>query len=124
MDGIMGYIDRHINSEEFPFYGRFFVRDGGNASSDGDMFGEVQESENVILETKCDVAEANRMFANGAATAIYDVYFPLGDDMRMPIDRGMNFDCDCMGLHISGMVIGAGVSQMGKAHATVRCTDI
>ena len=124
MDGIMGYIDRHINSEEFPSYGRLFVRNGCNASSCGGRFGAAHESENVILETKCDVAEANRMFANGAATAIYDVYFPLEDDIRMSIDRGMNFDCDCMGLHISGMVIGAGVSQMGKAHATVRCTDI
>lgn len=124
MDGMMAYIDRHINSEEFPFTGRFFVRDGGMPPSDGDMFGESQETENVILETRCDVAEAQRMFANGATTAIYDVYFPLGEDGNMSIDRGMNFDCDCMGLHISGLVIGAGVCQMGKAHATVRCTDI
>ena len=121
----MAYIDRKALKEEYPYFGTFYIKGEEHIGDDGDLFDDaIVVEDTVVLETKCDITETSRAFASGAITASYDVYFPLGDDEEIVIDRGQMFKANIRGLNILGMVISVGHSQLGGVHAYIKSTEV
>lgn len=119
------YIDRSINSNPFPYKGKFYVKAKDPVPEDGNLFGDTEETEDiVVLDTECDITETNRAFASGALTASYDVYFPIFKDTTIEIERGMMFEGEMQGLSVVGLVISVGHSQLGGVHAYIKSSEI
>lgn len=118
------YIDRHRNKKEYPYQGTFYTNGEPQDSEDGDLFGETVTEEKIILETECDVAEAQGAFASGAITASYDVYYPLEDGKTINIDRGYMFRANVNGLNIVGMVVSVGHSELGGVHVYIKSSEV
>lgn len=141
------YIERDI-LREYPFDGVFYeeideVPDDGDLLADdfpedGDLFGEageysdtgsteenpIQSKENIILRTKCDIQETNKMFNSGAITANFNVYFPFDKQSGIELRRGMLFRSEVYGMPIGGTVIGVFPSQMGGCVAYIKDVDV
>lgn len=118
------YIDRHRNAKEYPYQGTFYIKGEPQIPDDGDLFGETTTEEEIVLETPCDITETQRAFSSGAITASYDVYFPIGDEETINIDRGYMFRADVKGLNIVGMVVSVGHSMMGGVHAYIKSSEV
>lgn len=100
-------IDRHI-MQEYPFKGAFYIY-GVDESKPAI---EQVDEEILILETKCDIQEAQKSDSE-ILIASYNVYFPFDKKEGIKIDRGMYFKGDMYGLHIDGEVIGVFPTQLG-----------
>ena len=118
------YIDRHINKEEYPYQGEFYIKGEPQQPEDGNLFGETFMEENVVLRKKCDVNERQGVFSSGAVTASYDVFYPLEEGETINIDRGYMFRANVNGLNIVGMVVSVGHSELGGVHAYIKSSEV
>lgn len=119
------YIDRNALIE-FAYDGVFYQK-VDNPSDDGDLIdGDQGDTEEVILETKCDIQETNKLFSSGALTLGYTVYFPLDleEGMAKGLKPGVYFRSKMYGMEVGGMVIGVYPSQMGGCVAYIKGSDI
>lgn len=110
----MAYIDRN-KLVEYNFDGTFYVLD--EPLSD-DLLSGGEPNERIVLTTKCDVQDANKVFSGGVSAANYNVYFPFNN--TVDIEIGMLFRCSVYNFNCSGTVIGVFPSELGGCVAYVK----
>ena len=122
------YTDRNA-LKEYAYKGTFYKNET-NTPSYGNLLGEDSEFEDVILVTKCDIQETNKLFNSGVITMGYTIYFPTPTDdegnEKIPehLKPGIRFRGDMYGMAVEGMVIGVYPTQMHGCVAYIKGTDI
>ncbi len=122
------YTDRNA-LQEYAYEGTFYKNET-NTPIDGNLLGEDSEFEDVILVTKCDIQETNKLFNSGVITMGYTIYFPTPTDEegseKIPeqLKPGIRFRGDMYGMAVEGMVIGIYPTQMHGCVAYIKGTDI
>ncbi len=122
------YTDRNA-LREYAYQGTFYEK-ASQPSGDGDLLGDDEEQETVILETECDIQETNKLFNSGVVTMGYTIYFPTPtdeDDAEYIPNRlkpGIRFRAEMYGMAVDGMVIGVYPTQMHGCVAYIKGTDI
>lgn len=119
------YTDRNALIE-FAYKGVFYKK-VDSLSPDGDLIdGDTDGTEEVLLETDCDIQETNKLFSSGTITLGYTVYFPLdiNEGLAKDLKAGAYFRSDMYGMGVGGMVIGLYPSQMGGCVAYIKGSDI
>lgn len=125
--------DRHT----FPCFkwdGEFYRKED-NPSDDGDLIdGDQEQTEVVILKTKCDPQTANKLFNSGTVSIGFDVYCPLprkrnicGDwEEYIPSDLkpGCYFRSNMYGMDVNAMVTNISPSYKHGFIATIKGSDI
>lgn len=83
-------------------------------------------TEVIVLETKCDIQESNKLFNNGAIMSNFTIYFPFEKGVdALEIRRGHMFRCESVeGLPVNGTVIGVFPTQMGGCVAYIKQVDV
>lgn len=109
------YIDRNEISE-YSFIGRFFKYEV-DESLPAD---EQEEKEVLVLETPCDIQEAQKSDSGGILTNMFNVYFPFDKNIGINMKRGMTFKSSLYGLKIDGEVISIVPNQMGGCSVYVQ----
>jgi len=123
------YTDRNA-IKEYAYQGVFYKKES-NLPEDGDLLSEGDEIETVILETKCDIQETNKLFNSGVVTMGYTIYFPIpfnrdSEEEYIPngLEPGIRFRSNMCGMDVDGMVIGVYPTQMHGCVAYIKGTDI
>lgn len=95
--------------EEFPHKGVFYVMEEV-APQDGDLLSEEAgvATEKVILETDCDIQQANKMFGSGVIQNQWTVFFTFDKREGLPegLRLGSRFRAEIHGMSVEGTVIG------------------
>lgn len=93
------FIDRG-QIQQFPFDGSFY-----NYVIDESLpLDEQQEEEVLVLATKCDVQESNKILSPNITVA-YNVFFPFDKTTGLDVKKGMRFRCNVYGLQVNGIVV-------------------
>lgn len=109
------YIDRN-EIQEYPFIGSFF-----RFEIDESLPADEQESKEVlVLETPCDIQEAQKTDSGGILANSFDVYFPFDKTVGINVKRGMLFKSSVYGLEIDGEVISVVPTQLGGCKVYVQ----
>lgn len=122
------YTDRNA-LKEYNFDGTFYLVDSVTPE-DGNLLADDGEREVVILKTKCDIQETNKLINSGVITMGYTIFFPNPTDdsgeERIPsrLKPGVRFKSDMYGMQVDGMVIGIYPTQMHGCVAYIKGTDI
>lgn len=126
------YTDRK-EMQEYAYNGVFYKTDV-TIPDDGDLLGDDEAKEVIILETKCDIQETNKLFNSGVITMGYTIYFPMptkldenGNEVETIPDGlkpGIRFRGSLYDLAVEGMVIGVYPTQMHGCVAYIKGTDI
>lgn len=126
------YTDRK-EMQEYAYNGVFYKTDV-TLPDDGDLLGDDEAKEVIILETQCDIQETNKLFNSGVITMGYTIYFPMptkldenGDEVEAIPDGlkpGIRFRGSLYDLAVEGMVIGVYPTQMHGCVAYIKGTDI
>lgn len=109
------YIDRN-EIQEYPFIGSFFKQ----VIDDSLPADEREAIEALVLETPCDIQEAQKTDSGGVLTNSFDIYFPFDKKVGINIKRGMTFKSSIYGLEIDGEVISVIPTQMGGCKAYIQ----
>lgn len=116
----MAYFDRN-ELHEYPFDGVFYTTEIDTSKP----LDEQTETEEVILECKCDVQEASHARVNGFIKAVYSVYVPFCKKCEtIDVNRGTLFRCWVYGVLVKGKVEGVFPSQMGGYVCYVQADEI
>lgn len=108
------------NIQEYPFTGVFYT-----IGIDYDKpLDEQVEEEITILDTVCDIQEANAGERSGFINATYSVYFPFDELETFNVEKGMSFRGSIYGLNISGSVVGLFPTQLGGCTAYIKAIDV
>lgn len=113
------FIDRSL-LEDYPFDGAFY-KYGVDESLPLD---QQEETEILVLETKCDIQESQKSEASGNITASFNVYFPFDKEKGVAVQRGMKFRGAIYGLEVNGTVIGVFPTQMGGCVCYISDKDV
>lgn len=122
------YTDRDA-LQEYAYPGTFYKKET-IIPDDGNLLDNENEYESVILTTKCDIQETNKVFSSGVITMGYAIYFPTPTDNegkeRIPagLKPGIRFRGEMYGMAVDGMVIGVYPTQMHGCVAYIKGTDI
>lgn len=125
------YTDRNA-LKEYAYNGVFYKKES-KLQEDGDLLDEGDEVETIILETRCDIQETNKLFNSGVVTMGYTIYFPMptqddsaGGEEYIPegLEPGIRFRSKMYGMDVDGMVIGVYPTQMHGCVAYIKGTDI
>lgn len=106
--------------EEYLDHGTFY--DYG--VDDSKPLEEQVEEEIVVLETECDIQEANRSDASGIIKAYFNVFFPVEKGGKVNVKRGMKFKGDMSGLEVNGEVVSVAPSKLCGCVCTVKDLDV
>lgn len=112
-------IDRNL-LKEYPFDGAFYTYGVDKTKP----LEEQIEEEILVMETKCDIQEAQKSDAYGVITSSYNVYFPFYKDGIVEIHKGMTFKGSVYGLQISGIVDGLIPSQLGGCACHLKDVEV
>lgn len=112
-------IDRNL-LEEYPFSGAFYKY----AIDESKPLDEQVEEEILVLETACDIQEAQKSDAYGNITASFNVYFPIDKEQGVSIIRGMTFKGSIYGLAVNGKVLSVAPSQLGGCMCSIKDLDV
>lgn len=113
------YIDRNL-LEEYPFEGVFYEYDVDPSKP----LDEQVEVEKLVLQTKCDIQEAQKSDASGVITSKFNVYFPFDKGIGINIKRGMMFKGTAYGLEVNGIVVGINPTQLGGCCCYISDKDV
>lgn len=122
------YTDRNA-LVEYAYDGTFYKQEN-TPSDDGNLLEGGDAVETVILETKCDIQETNKLFNSGVVTMGYTIYFPnptdKDDNEAIPdgLKPGIRFRATMYNMAVDGMVIGVYPTQMHGCVAYIKGTDI
>lgn len=112
-------IDRNL-LEIYPFKGEFFVMEIDKSLP----LTQRVETKKVILETECDIQEAQKSDTSGNISASFNVFFPFDKKKGIEIKRGMNFQGDLYGMRVNGKVIGVFPTKLGGCLCYVKDNDV
>lgn len=105
--------------EEYPFDGVFY----DSFIDESKPLDEREEEEVIILETKCDIQEANAKVAGGLINATFNVYFPFDKSVGVPVRKGHSFRGNFYGVSVNGRVIGVFPTQIGGCECYITDYD-
>ena len=114
------FIDRN-EIEEYPYDGTFYTMQKSDADN-GDPLAETTE-EVVLLNTKCDIQEANKNMSGDAIISYYNVYFPFDKETGINISRGVKFRGSAYGMNVDGTVVAPIPSQLGGCSVYIKVVD-
>lgn len=127
---------------EYPFNGTFFTvetekpEDGnllGGIEGDSDLLVEVDlldeeetdpSGEIILLETVCDIQQAQKLMNSGTIMADYKVFFPCEMGVELPIRFNTNFRCLDYAIPINGRVVGLEYSQLGGCVVDIKMSEV
>lgn len=122
------YTDRNA-LKEYAFEGEFYRRED-NIPEDGDLLGETDRPDTIILRTACDIQKTDKQFSSGVISMGYTVYFPMPttDDGLESIPDGLKpgirFRATMFDMAVDGMVIGVYPTQMHGCQVYIKGSDI
>lgn len=122
------YTDRNALTE-YAYMGTFY-KDESVLPEDGNLLDGGDITETIILETKCDIQETNKLFNSGVITMGYTIYFPTPKDANgkenIPegLKPGIRFRATMYNMAVDGTVIGVYPTQMHGCVAYIKGTDI
>lgn len=122
------YTDRNA-LKEYAFKGEFYRRED-NIPEDGDLLGETDRPDTVILRTVCDIQKTDKQFSSGVISMGYTVYFPMPTDNdgveSIPdgLKPGIRFRATMFDMAVDGMVIGVYPTQMHGCQVYIKGSDI
>lgn len=95
--------------QEYPFKGAFY-----RLEKDMSKPPSQQKLEEVlVLETECDIQEAQKSDSSGVFTSTYNVYFPFDKEKGVDIRKGMLFKGSFYGVEVEGEIFGIFPTQLG-----------
>lgn len=94
---------------EYPFKGSFY-KIGIDYTKPPSQ--QVEE-EILVLETDCDIQEAQKSDTSGNVVSTFNVYFPFDKNGEVGIQKGMIFRGSLYGVDVEGEIIGLFPTQMG-----------
>lgn len=112
-------VDRN-QLKEYPFRGEFYVMEIDKSLP----LTQRVETKKVILETGCDIQEAQKSDTGGNILSTFNVFFPFDKKKGIEVKRGMNFQGDLYGMRVNGKVVGVSPSQMGGCLCYIKDLDV
>lgn len=116
---IVMLVDREL-LKDYQYKGTFYTY----GVDDSKPLEEQVEEEIIVLETICDIQEANISDASGVIKAYFNVYFPVEHGYNIDVKRGMKFKGNMSGLEVNGEVVSVAPSAMGGCVCTIKDLDV
>ena len=114
------FIDRN-EIAEYPYDGTFYTMQKSD-DYNGDPLAETTK-EVVLLNTKCDIQEANKNMSGDAIISYYNIYFPFDKETGRTISRGVKFRGSAYGMNVDGTVVAPIPSQLGGCSVYIKVVD-
>lgn len=103
------------NLREFPYNGTFYII-SDYVPEDGDLLAEGvgTTTEQVVLNTSCDIHQTNKVFGSGVIQNQWTVFFTFDKSVGLPplLRLGNRFRSEMYGMPIEGTVIGLWATEV------------
>jgi hypothetical protein len=108
---------------EYPFRGVFY-NETEAASDDGGLFDdeteEAERTEEIVLDTECDILPWSSTSVNGLVIDHTKIYFPFDRAQGVPVRKGMFFRATDYTVPFGGKVVEVAPSTLGGCMCIVK----